>query len=400
MNTSLFILAIVTFVLAALIPAWPLFSDPLRGRRKRLEQAYSDGIINKEDYRKQTKELESGSTKRRPQLAIILLLAIPLVGLWLYDVVGTPEALFVENITAASTNADGTEEGMTFDEAISALEQRLFDDPDNPANVEGWALLGNSYKNIGRYEDALAAYQKANLLAPENQQLQVDLAEAQLFASPDGQMPPKALELLQSVLASSPNNSKALWLTGVAAYQQRNFDEALTIWRKLRGLVSDPAALQSLDEQIAKAEQGALIASGAAPADANHEMAPDSETATADSASSGGRLVHVRVDFSAELLEQRDDAGSLFVFARTPQGGPPLASVRVNPEQFPLEVDLTDANAMLAGRNLSSAETVIIGARWSKSGEALPRPGDFEGYSGLVNLPTEDTVSVMIDNIR
>jgi cytochrome c-type biogenesis protein CcmH len=400
MNSTLFIWAIIVFVIAALIPAWPLLSDPAGPRRKSLEQAFRNGFIDKNEYKDKLKALDAEPRKRRPQLAILLVLLMPVIGIWLYGRVGTPDALLLQAVSTPPTAEAGADGNMSFDQAISALEQRLFADPDNPANAEGWALLGNSYKNLGRYDDSLAAYQKANQLAPEDRNYQVDLAEALLFASSDGQMPPKALSILQEVLAVSPNNGKALWLIGVAAFQKEDFAGAIEYWVRLRDIVGDPAALESLEEQIARAQQGLAVQQGGSPADsmASMGMANDGMANAGGDAASG--QVHVRIEISEEMAAQRSDDGILFVFARAPQGGPPLASLRLPAAELPLEVDLSDANAMIASRTISSEETVIIGARWSKTGEALPQSGDLEGYSGLVNLPMTGTVDVLIDSVR
>lgn len=397
MNTSLWILAIVTFLLAALVPAWPLMRDPNAPRRRRLQQALLDGLIKQAEYDKRLRELEQERNSKRPRLAIILFLAIPLLGLWVYEQIGTPEAVLLQ-ASAPSQAEEGP--GMSIDEAIASLEQRLFADPDNPANVEGWALLANSYESMGRYDDALKAYQKANEIDPEDPEIQLELAEALLFASPDGRLPPKGAELLQNLLTKYPGSQKALWLAGVAAYQEQNFAQALSIWKQLRATVTNPAAQESLDEQIAKAEHGLAALSGGEGVSAGDAGEATMAATTTPAATDNGRQIRVVVDMSAEMQAQRSDEGLLFVFARTPQGGPPLASLRLQAAEFPIEVDLSDANAMLAGRNLSSTDTVIIGARWSKSGQALPQSGDLEGYSGLIQLPTSDTIAVTIDNVR
>ncbi|MCG8464234.1 MAG: hypothetical protein MI750_05200, partial [Xanthomonadales bacterium] len=93
MNSTLFIWAIIVFVIAALIPAWPLLSDPTGPRRKSLEQAFRNGFIDKKEYKDKLKALDAEPRKRRPQLAILLVLLMPVIGIWLYGRVGTPDAL-------------------------------------------------------------------------------------------------------------------------------------------------------------------------------------------------------------------------------------------------------------------------------------------------------------------
>jgi hypothetical protein len=52
---------------------------------------------------------------------------------------------------------------------------------------------------------------------------------------------------------------------------------------------------------------------------------------------------------------------TLFVSARQPGiPGPPIAAVRLNADQLPTTVTLSDANTMIEGRNLSSVDDVEV----------------------------------------
>ena len=48
---------------------------------------------------------------------------------------------------------------------------------------------------------------------------------------------------------------------------------------------------------------------------------------------------------------------------------------------LPLRFTLDDSTSMGPAARLSSARQVIVGARISKSGNAVPQPGDLQGYS-------------------
>ena len=69
----------------------------------------------------------------------------------------------------------------------------------------------------------------------------------------------------------------------------------------------------------------------------------------------------------------------LFVVARIPgQAGPPLAAQRVDGPGFPLDVGLSDADAMLPGAKISDQPELAITARLSASGQTTRGAGDYE----------------------
>jgi cytochrome c-type biogenesis protein CcmH len=81
----------------------------------------------------------------------------------------------------------------------------------------------------------------------------------------------------------------------------------------------------------------------------------------------------------------------LFVFARA-QSGPrmPLAILRANVKALPMEFTLDDSSAMSPALKLSNFDRVIVSARVSKSGDALPSSGDLIGSSGPVPVGTRN----------
>ncbi len=71
---------------------------------------------------------------------------------------------------------------------------------------------------------------------------------------------------------------------------------------------------------------------------------------------------------------------TLFVSARQPGiPGPPLAAVRMSTDDLPTTVVLSDANAMIEGRNLSSVDDVEVVARVAFGGTAVTASGDLVG---------------------
>src|SRR5690606_22051419 len=107
--------------------------------------------------------------------------------------------------------------------------------------------------------------------------------EAQALASPTRRIEGQPLELLDKALSLQPEHQRGLWLRGVAAMQAGEPGVALTRWQKLRRLLaSDPAAVASLDEQIA----GARRAAGLPDTHGTEEVAAEAEPAAASDAQS------------------------------------------------------------------------------------------------------------------
>ena len=75
------------------------------------------------------------------------------------------------------------------------------------------------------------------------------------------------------------------------------------------------------------------------------------------------------------------------MFARAAEGSRvPLAILRKQVKDLPLTFKLDDSMAMSPAARLSGATKVIVGARVSKSGGAMPQPGDLQGLSEPVSV--------------
>jgi len=91
---------------------------------------------------------------------------------------------------------------------------------------------------------------------------------------------------------------------------------------------------------------------------------------------------------------------TLFVFAREVNGPPmPVAIVRATKKDLPFTFRLDDSNGMMPSRKLSDVGMVVIVARLSKSGQAMPQSGDLEGMSQPVK-PGADGITIVIDHER
>jgi cytochrome c-type biogenesis protein CcmH len=77
----------------------------------------------------------------------------------------------------------------------------------------------------------------------------------------------------------------------------------------------------------------------------------------------------------------------------------PVAIMRATKKDLPFTFRLDDSTSMMPSRKLSDVALVVIVARLSKSGQAMPQSGDLEGMSQPVK-PGVDGVTVVIDRER
>ena len=73
-----------------------------------------------------------------------------------------------------------------------------------------------------------------------------------------------------------------------------------------------------------------------------------------------------------------------------------VAIMRLKASELPRQFRLDDSLGMSGGPALSAAPQVKIEARISKSGEAVPKPGDLRGESAVV-APGAGNIEIVID---
>jgi cytochrome c-type biogenesis protein CcmH len=94
-----------------------------------------------------------------------------------------------------------------------------------------------------------------------------------------------------------------------------------------------------------------------------------------------------RVTLGAAAQGKVGPDDTVFIFARAPTGSRmPLALMRLRVADLPADFKLDDTLAMSPAAKLSSAQQVVVGARVSRSGNAMPQAGDWEVISAPVAL--------------
>jgi cytochrome c-type biogenesis protein CcmH len=91
------------------------------------------------------------------------------------------------------------------------------------------------------------------------------------------------------------------------------------------------------------------------------------------------------VRLSPALAKQAAPDDAVFIYARAAEGSRmPLAILRHQVKDLPLNFKLDDNLAMSPAAKMSLFPKLIISARVSKSGQAMTAPGDLTGQSAPV----------------
>jgi cytochrome c-type biogenesis protein CcmH len=103
---------------------------------------------------------------------------------------------------------------------------------------------------------------------------------------------------------------------------------------------------------------------------------------TSKAQAAGQERITGTVTLNDALKSKADPDDTLFVLARAAHGPKmPLAILRKQVKDLPLRFTLDDSMAMSPEMKMSNFDQVVVVARISKSGNAMPQPGDMQGMS-------------------
>lgn len=408
---TVFVVAVLALVLIAgaalLWPALGRGADPLRARRKALQEAYASGVLSKDEFDAKSAALAAEAVTPTPmdrgrsgsrRLLVALAAALPLAAIALYFAIGRPDALSTSATSSAASSqaadgvppAAGQKPGMDMEAAIGSLRAKL---DKNPGDADGWLLLGRAYESVGRNDDGRKALEKAYALAPDKPAVEIAYAEALALGRADRRIDGEPLRMIRHALQVEPDNQDGLWLLGMSHYQQGHYAEAIAAWEKIRAqLGPDSDVLQSVTGMIADAK---AHLDGTAAAATPATAAPAQAVAAA-----GVGELRLRVSLAEALRTRAVPGDTVFVFARAVGGPPmPVAIKRLQVSALPADVVLSDADAMVPTMRLSGFPKVTVSARISKSGDAIAHSGDLQAKPVEASTSGSATLSLTIDGV-
>ena len=340
-----------------------------------LDREHNSGHISDEEWQQSRDELslrlledtsavdDPAAKTEKPAIwtAVVLAVALPLGSMGMYMWVGQPEAL---NPLALKTPDQVDPKDLT--KMAQTLAEKLQDKPDN---LQGWVMLGRTYRTLENFDAALRAYDSA-LKLTDDDDLKLERIEV-IAMQRQGQFEGEPWNVIREVLQRDPQHFGALLTAGSASYAEGKFADALKYWEQARKpLDANNPDLEGLESAIATVRERL----GMPPAKA----AP---------AATSGLNVTGQVSLSASLKSKASPNDVVFIYA-TPANGDrmPLAIFKTTVSQLPFNFTLDDSTAMAPDRKLSAAGEVMVKVRVTKSGNAMPQSGDLSGSLGPVKV--------------
>jgi len=411
----------------------------LKDQLVELEADHARGAVDDAQYAEIKSELErrvledaqaaeapAGAAPRRARWpAVVVALVMPLAAAGLYSQLGDPSALDPGLQATRQDPTDGHMSGEQIEQMVVALRKRLESEPDNAA---GWSTLARTYYQMRKYDEAVQAFDRLVAMIPDDASLLADYADAAAMAQGrkfDG----KPRELVARALKLDPTQWKALAMAGTDAFDQGNYKLAVAHWEQLRAQLppESPIAknivnsiaearqrggLPADSSQVAEAGTPTTVPKSQMPQDDLHKQAaakgPTRAAAAAAvaggdggkaAAPGGAATVSGTVTLAPALKAKAAPTDTVFIFARAATGPRmPLALLRVQVKDLPMQFALDDSQSMSPQFKLSTQTDVVVGARVSKTGQAMPNSGDLEGVSPSVKVGTRG-MAITIDTV-
>lgn len=294
-----------------------------------------------------------------------------------YMAMGTPDAINMPTQHAGHAVADDQ-----INQMVEQMAAKLEKEPDNH---KGWAMLARSYTFTKRHAEAARAYARTGPMLETNAELLVDYAD--VVATVANGFNAQSRELIDRALKLEPSNLQGLWMRGSVWFEDKKYDQAIADWEKLLALLplnsEEAATIQGNIDQAKSLGGKSTVKARAAPA-------------AAAGASIGGR-----VELAPLMVDRVSPGDTLMVIARGVAGNPvPVAVLRVPAKGFPISFSLDDSLSMLDDNKLSQQiNGVLIEARVSKTGQAMPQKGDLIGQRVPVKLG-EKGIVLTVDQVR
>jgi cytochrome c-type biogenesis protein CcmH len=288
-------------------------------------------------------------------LPLLAALLVPVLGFALYMHFGASDKV---ELTREFSQPPGSLVEMT-----SRLERAVKAQPDS---AEGIYFLARTYMAQDRPADAAAMFERAANLAGRQPELLGQWAQALYFAG-NKHWSPQIQALSDEALKLDPKEVTSLGLKGIAAFEGQRYQEAVDYWKRLLAVLpADDPSRSALEGGIARAADKVIESGG---------KLTETPAVAVKSA-----MLKVRVTLSEALKARVLPTDTVFVFARAVSGPPaPLAVKRVTVADLPVDVQLTDADAMMPQLKLSNFPEVQLVARVSRAGQ--PTTGEWIGRS-------------------
>jgi|TARA_B110000090_G_scaffold61484_1_gene70464 cytochrome c-type biogenesis protein CcmH len=293
-----------------------------------------------------------------------IVLIMSAVTFFAYQQLGAEDDEYIQSLM----NSGGDKpEALWTTALIEAVEDRVQDRPDN---VYYWVILAQSSIAKGDILAASNYFASALKVEPLDTFLLAQYAET-LFIVDKSQFTERVATAIDRAFTADSSNETVLGLKGIQAFEERQFDLAVTYWEAARrGMDPAGATWQALQSGI--------------------DRANDIRGMQEESESQPSIMAQVQLDVSLSPTIAFSSDQLVFVAAVRETGSPmPLAARKLRAAEMPMTVVLSDKDALMAGQGLSSASRIRLIARLSVSGSATPQSGDWEAVSEAFDLSSQ-----------
>lgn len=306
------------------------------------------------------------------KIPLVSALLVPVLGVALYLHWGAVDEVVQTRQMAAA-------QPQSIEEMTARLEQTVQQQPDS---AEAWYFLGRTYMAQERAGDAAKAFERAVEIAGRAPELLGQWAQALYFAE-GKQWSEQMQALTDEALKADPQEVTSLGLLGIAAYENQRYADAVRYWERLVAVLpeQDPSR--------------AAIAGGIERA--RQQMGEGEQPSVAAAPSAKVHALEVSVSLSPEVQQNVQPDDAVFVFARALSGPPmPLAVKRLKVSDLPVQISLSDVDAMMPELKISRFDQVQLVARVSRAGNATQ--GEWTGETGPVANTARDVQALLIDS--
>ena len=350
-------------------------------------------------------------TPRYKGTAIALGVLLPIFAIVGYAAVGSPAGVIVDSshpalpAQASATATGGAANAASADEQMDQLfrmaEERLSKEPND---AKGWLLLARAKSSVGRFADALKAYEKAAALLPNEADVWADYADAAAGLS-QGDMKGKPLELINKSLALDPKNPKALLLRGTYEIQAGQLAAAEKTFTLAKSVSEPNSGFTQIADNALQDIRSRMSGTGAAaPAGAVAGVATDVATTNAAASNSGAPLATLALTLSPEARKaaEANTAAAVFLIVRAAgaERGPPLAAKKLTAGELDKPVTLTANDGMIGGAGLKAGADVTIQARLSLAGQPMAAAGDWQSARINAKLPASELKLAISESVK
>ena len=272
---------------------------------------------------------------------------------------------------------------------------------DTPEDATGWMLLGRVSGALNRVDSAVQAFEKSLKFDPNNVGTLSSYAQALLMTGQEEQAL-QAKQALLRILYLEPDNTNAMGVLAIAASELGDKQLALENWQRLVAFIpqADPnyiAVNQRILQLQVELEQGSQQVVQNQDSQSNEESNEELNKESNEELNS--TRVSITININDDLQKKLPEEGFLFVFAQESTGAVrmPAAVVKIPLGDFPVVVELSDKNAMMANYTLSQLQQAKLVARVSIDENVAQATGEFQGEwiaTLRANQLTQETITI------